>query len=98
MVTGVGWRRRFHEAEVALNDGLGCMQKLTTATATATSTMSIGTGDRTENEQNHPYAKIPGFVSAENEQYYLRKALTLLNKMLCEEDREGYELVTVDNK
>ena len=34
----------FDEAEAALNDGLGCMHKLTTTTATATSAMSIGTG------------------------------------------------------
>ena len=34
-------------------------------------------------------------VRTENEQDYVREALTLLNKMLCEEDKEGYELVIV---
>ena len=42
----------FDEAEVALNEGLGCTHKLITATARATSSMSNGTGDCTENEQD----------------------------------------------
>ena len=43
----------FDKAEVALNEGLGCMHKLVTATATATCAMSIGTGDRAEHEQDY---------------------------------------------
>ena len=42
----------FDEAEGALNEGLGCVQKLFAATATATSAMSIGNGDRTDTEQH----------------------------------------------
>ena len=34
---------------------------------------------------------------ADREQHYVRKALTLLTKVLCEEDREGHELVTVED-
>ena len=81
--TRVHYRRlstSYDEAEVALNEGRGCMHKLITATATATSAMSIGTGKRAGNEQD-----------------YLRKALFLLTKMVCEEDRDVYELVPVEN-
>ena len=42
----------FDEAGVALNEGLGCMHKLSTAPATSTSAMSFGTGDRADDEQD----------------------------------------------
>ena len=34
---------------------------------------------------------------ADRELQYVQKALTLLTKVLCEEDREGHELVTVED-
>ena len=41
------------EAEVALNEGLGCVHKFFATTAAATSATTIGSGDRAQNEQDY---------------------------------------------